>query len=131
MSSFINAFLKIVLIIFLFTPSYFSQSIEDLQSFFEKNSNFILKRAHNNSELIKSLIKVETSLEEDYEFKIVIDLNYKGFIKQHNLKCYIYFEGEPLKFVWGEDSNWFKIKTDSEVILEELKELWQDWSINY
>lgn len=101
-----------------------AQSFEKIDAFLSENINFILESAHKNS----TLISFETTVEEDEsgeaDTKAVITIHYKGFIKNHKLKCIVYFEDFPVKFVWGTDSNAFEINTEKDAMLEELKIRW-------
>lgn len=118
----------IFLIIVFSTSVCNAQSSGDLQKFFEDHVNFILKKAHSHSELLDSKVEVSEAVGEEYDFKVTIEVHYKGFFKKHSLKTYIYFLAQPLKFIWGEDSNFFKPKTNAEIVLESLKEKWSNWS---
>jgi uncharacterized protein YpmS len=115
-----------VLITFLFLPSY-AQNKEDLQNFFQENSPQILSLAHKNSTFINSDVEVVDSDESDYDYKVIVTVNYKGFIKNHTLRSYIYFEDYPRKFIWGTDTNSFSVNNGPDVVLEELKDKWSKY----
>jgi hypothetical protein len=69
-------------------------------------------------------VKVIDSDDSEYDYKVIIKINYKGILKNHNLKCFIYFENYPRKFIWGSDTNSFSYNNSPDVVLEELKDKW-------
>lgn len=120
--------LSIILIIlfqlFLFNKYTYPQSKDELIQFFQDNASLILSLAHKNSTLISAQVEVNESDDTEFMHKIVITMKYKGFVKNHTLKAFVYFEDYPRKFTWGKDTNSFKINTEPEVVLEELKDAW-------
>lgn len=111
--------------IFGFYSEYFySQSKSEIENFFKDQASLICSLAHKNSTFIGSEIEVIDSDDIEYEYKVIVTINYKGFIKNHNLKSFIYFENYPRKFVWGSDTNTFKINTEPDIVIEELKYKW-------
>jgi len=115
---------KIIFLIFFLSSTILVSGQNNIKHFVENNSSFILKRAHLNSTFISDSVKVEETDESNFDYKCILTIKYKGFIKYHSLKCYIYFDDGPKKFIWGIDSNWFKTQTDKNAMVEELKELW-------
>lgn len=118
---------KIIFIFLLFTIDLSAQ--ETIMKFVNNSAQHILKRAHLNSVFISDSVKIEDIDEDNYDYRAVLNIKYKGFVKLHTLVCYIYFNDGPKKFVWGNDTNLFKIKTRDEAVLEELKELWRKFKI--
>lgn len=114
-------------ILLLVLPQSYAQNKNDLQKFFKDHSADILTLAHKNSTLITSEVEVVDSDDSDFDYKIIIVINYKGFIKNHTLKCYVYFEDYPRKFIWGTDTNSFEFNNSAEVVLEELKDKWSKY----
>jgi len=105
----------------------FGQSEKEIKSFFSDYSGLILSLAHNNSTLINSNIDIDESDDSEYEYKVILIISYKGFFKNHSLKCYIYFEDYPRKFIWGTDTNSFDFNNGPEVVFEELKDKWSKY----
>ncbi len=118
-------YLFIASIIFWITLN--AQSEEKIAEFLKINSAFILVNAHHNSSLIRSEIEISEDESGEAEWKAVLNIYYKGFLKHHRLKCFIYFDEYPVKFIWGSDSNAFAIKTTQESMLEELKLKWNNF----
>lgn len=116
-----------LLLLLLGLPNSYAQNKTDLQRFFKEYSADILALAHKNSTLITSEVEVVDSDDSDFEYKVIIVINYKGFIKNHTLKCYIYFEDYPRKFIWGTDTNLFEFNKEPDVVLEELKDKWSKY----
>ncbi len=116
----------VVLVLFLIVPTY-AQNKEDIQNFFEEHSSQILSLAHKNSTLISSQVEVIESDDSDFEYKVIVTINYKGFIKNNIIKCYVYFEDYPRKFIWGNDTNTYKINSPPDTVLEELKDKWSKY----
>lgn len=114
----------LLLQLFLFNKEILSQSKDELTQFFQNNASLILSLAHKNSTLISAQVEVNESDDTEFMYKIVITMNYKGFVKNHTLKAFVYFEDYPRKFAWGKDTNSFKINTEPDVVLEELKDAW-------
>jgi hypothetical protein len=101
-----------------------AQSEKEIKNFFQDNIPLILSLAHKNSTLISSEIEIIDSDDSEFDYKVVITINYKGFLKNHTLKCFTYFEDYPQKFIWGSDTNSFKYNNEPELVLEELKYSW-------
>ncbi len=120
--------LSIILILmiqlFFFSQEMLPQSKDKLIRFFQDNASLILSLAHKNSTLLSAQVEVNESDDTEFMHKIVITMNYKGFVKNHTIKAFVYFEDYPRKFAWGKDTNSFKISTEPEVVLEELKDAW-------
>ena len=108
-------------------PYSYAQNEKELQKFFKDHSADVLTLAHKNSTLITLEVEVVDSDDSDFDYKIIIVINYKGFIKNHTLKCYVYFEDYPRKFIWGTDTNSFEFNNAAEVVLEELKDKWSKY----
>lgn len=124
----LSKILAAFLFILLFSFSYlYAQNKNELKKFFKEHSADILTLAHKNSTLITSDVEVVDSDDSDFDYKIIIVINYKGFVKNHTLKCYIYFEDYPKKFIWGTDTNSFEFNNAAEVVLEELKDKWSKY----
>jgi hypothetical protein len=104
-----------------------SQKVSVIEEFIYSQDEFILKKAHTNSKFISSEVIVEEKNISDADYRIVLTIHYKGFWKNHILKCFIYWEDYPQKFIWGSNTNTFKIKTDPVAVLEELRENWNKW----
>lgn len=119
-------FLLCFIILLVSIPS-FPQNKNDIEKFFRENSSLILLLAHKNSTLINSEVEVIDSDDSDFDYKVIIVIKYKGFIKNHTLKCFVYFEDYPRKFIWGTDTNSFEFNNPAEVVLEELKDKWSKY----
>ena len=121
---------KIILFssIMLYISSFcYSQNKEEIQIFFKEQSANILALAHENSTLKSSEVEVTESDDSEFDYKVIMIINYKGFFKNHILKCYIYFEDYPREFIWGTDTNSFDINNSPEVVLEDLKDKWSKY----
>jgi len=118
-------FTTFILLILLFNVvNLIAQSEKEIKNFFQENVPLILSLAHKNSTLISSEIEIIDSDDSEFDYKVVITINYKGFLKNHTLKCFTYFEDYPQKFIWGSDTNSFKYNNEPELVLEELKYSW-------
>ncbi len=128
MTKILSKSLAAFLLILLLSVNYsYAQNEKELQKFFKDHSADVLTLAHKNSTLITSEVEVVDSYDSDFDYKIIIVINYKGFIKNHTLKCYVYFEDYPRKFIWGTDTNSFEFNNAPEVVLEELKDKWSKY----
>lgn len=117
----------IILTIFMISLPLKAQTREEVKLFFDLNAQIILEMAHKNSTMISSNVIVFDSDESNYEYKVVIEINYKGFVNNHIIKAYIYIENFPRKFIWGADTNSFSINNAAEAVLEELKVKWSEY----
>lgn len=120
----------IALISFLFFLNdncIFSQSQSNIESFIKYSAPLILERAHSNSSMESHIVTITDSDISEFDRKVVLVIHYKGFFMKHNVKCYIYFNDGPKKFIWGKDTNVFPINTKDEQMLEELKEVYSIW----
>ncbi|MBN2570583.1 MAG: hypothetical protein JXA68_00525 [Ignavibacteriales bacterium] len=113
-------------LLFLIFSNIYSQSKSTIQQFFLDQAPDILNLAHENSTFQNAEVEIVNSNDLEFDYKITITIDYKGFFKNHTLKCYVYFKGYPRKFIWGTDTNFFKINNDADVVLEELKDKWSE-----
>lgn len=116
--------IKIVISLFVFIQinPVFAQNRETISKFFKDQSTNIYEIAYKNSISISSEIKTLEADDSNFVYKIILEINYRGFVQDHKSDCFIYIKDFPASYLCL-DSNRFNLYTNKIAMIEKLKKI--------
>lgn len=116
----------LVVLAFLFPIMSLGSDPDEIEVFVGKNAEFILEKAHPTSTFVSSSVKVEELNGQGPSYRAALTIRYKGWLKNHKLVCYTYFDDKPTDFKWISDTNSFSADTSEEEVLSQLIAFWEE-----